>query len=218
MDITPASFDTAMTALKTPAQNMDNIKNKNPDELKKVADDFEAMFISQMLAPMFDGLETGGMFGGGKGEEIYRSMMIQEYGREIVKLITSFTSLLKEETDAIKKIDYAGIDRLQEDKKTLARQYQNKIDLLNQRKDDMQALNPDLKEQLVTARTQFTLTLDENMRALEHLKTSGQRLVNRILSTARSTVVKETNSNYTASGQSTAARKNTLSISLDQEM
>lgn len=85
MDITPASFDTAMTALKAPVQNMDNIKNKNPDELKKVADDFEAMFIAQMLAPMFDGLETGGMFGGGKGEEIYRSMMIQEYGREIVK-------------------------------------------------------------------------------------------------------------------------------------
>lgn len=151
-------------------------------------------------------------------KEVTPKTPIETDVRQLMKLITSFTNLLKEETAAIKKIDYAGIDRLQEDKKALARQYQTEVNLLNQRKDDMQALPPDLKEQLVKARTEFTLTLDQNMRALEHLKTSGQRLVNRILSTARSTVVKETNSNYTASGQSTAARKNTLSISLDQEL
>ena len=51
----------------------------------KAAQDFEAMFIAQMLKPMFQGLSTEGMFGGGKGEEMYRSLMVEEYGKTIAK-------------------------------------------------------------------------------------------------------------------------------------
>ncbi|MEO0413309.1 MAG: rod-binding protein [Pseudomonadota bacterium] len=32
---------------------------------------------------MFSGLETDGPFGGGNSEEMYRSMMVQEYGKAI---------------------------------------------------------------------------------------------------------------------------------------
>ena len=48
---------------------------------RQAAEDFEAVFLGQMLAPMFQGLETEGMFGGGSAERVYRSMMVQEYGR-----------------------------------------------------------------------------------------------------------------------------------------
>jgi Rod binding domain-containing protein len=51
----------------------------------KAAQDFEAMFIAQMLKPMFDGLSTDGMFGGGRGEEMYRSLLVEEYGKTIAK-------------------------------------------------------------------------------------------------------------------------------------
>jgi len=51
----------------------------------KAAQDFEAMFIAQMLKPMFQGLSTEGMFGGGKGEEMYRSLLVEEYGKTIAK-------------------------------------------------------------------------------------------------------------------------------------
>ncbi|MBK1670994.1 hypothetical protein CKO28_23590 [Rhodovibrio sodomensis] len=51
----------------------------------KAAQDFEAMFIAQMLKPIFQGLSTEGMFGGGKGEEMYRSLMVEEYGKTIAK-------------------------------------------------------------------------------------------------------------------------------------
>lgn len=51
----------------------------------KASEEFEALFISEMLAPVFEGLETEGMFGGGSGEEIYRSMMVQEYGKAIAR-------------------------------------------------------------------------------------------------------------------------------------
>jgi len=50
---------------------------------KKAAEDFESVFVSQMMEPMFQGLKTDGMFGGGSGEQVFRSLMIQEVGKEI---------------------------------------------------------------------------------------------------------------------------------------
>ena len=54
---------------------------KNIDEIEKAAKEFEAVFLSEMLKPMFEGTEIDPPFGGGKGEEIFRGFMIQEYGK-----------------------------------------------------------------------------------------------------------------------------------------
>jgi len=43
--------------------------------------DFEAVYISQMLTHMFEGIKTDGMFGGGNAENIFRSMMVDEDGK-----------------------------------------------------------------------------------------------------------------------------------------
>lgn len=50
---------------------------------RKAAEDFESVFVAQMMEPMFQGLKTDGMFGGGSGEGVFRSLMIQEVGKEI---------------------------------------------------------------------------------------------------------------------------------------
>ena len=50
---------------------------------KKVSKQFEGVLISQMLNDMFEGVSTGGMFGGGPGEEMFRSLMIDEYGKQV---------------------------------------------------------------------------------------------------------------------------------------
>ncbi len=42
----------------------------------KLGEEFESMVLSQLLAPMFEGLETDGPFGGGHGEEAMRSFYI----------------------------------------------------------------------------------------------------------------------------------------------
>jgi flagellar protein FlgJ len=51
----------------------------------KTAEEFESFFMTQMLEHMFKGIETGGYFGGGHGEDIYQSMMLKEYGRVLAK-------------------------------------------------------------------------------------------------------------------------------------
>lgn len=50
---------------------------------RRAAEEFEAVFLSQMLAPIFEQLGTDPLFGGGPGEQVYRSMMVQEYGKAI---------------------------------------------------------------------------------------------------------------------------------------
>jgi len=50
---------------------------------KKAARDFESVFLSEMLGEMFAGLPTDGPFGGGQGEEIFRSLMLDEYGKQL---------------------------------------------------------------------------------------------------------------------------------------
>lgn len=52
-------------------------------KMERAAKDFEAVFLSEMMKPMFDGLKSDGMFGGGHAEEIFRSVMIQEYGKMV---------------------------------------------------------------------------------------------------------------------------------------
>jgi Rod binding domain-containing protein len=47
----------------------------------KAAKDFEGMFFAQMLQPMFEGLGSDPVFGGGNGEQIMRSFLVQEYGK-----------------------------------------------------------------------------------------------------------------------------------------
>lgn len=57
----------------------------NEDKAAAAAKEFEAVFISQMLTPMFEGIEPDGLFGGGSAENIYKSMMIEEYGKIIAQ-------------------------------------------------------------------------------------------------------------------------------------
>jgi Rod binding domain-containing protein len=52
---------------------------------KETADSFESVFVGQMLEYMTEGVETDPMFGGGHAEEMWKSMLNQEYGKHIVK-------------------------------------------------------------------------------------------------------------------------------------
>jgi peptidoglycan hydrolase FlgJ len=51
---------------------------------QKTAQDFEGVFLSQMLSQMFGTVDTDDEnFGGGIGEDMFRSLMVNEYGKQI---------------------------------------------------------------------------------------------------------------------------------------
>jgi Rod binding domain-containing protein len=82
-----SSLQTALLA--TQSQGLINGPVKAPSgagnaaAATKAAKDFESVFISQFLGSMFSGISTDGPFGGGEGEEMFRSMMINEYGKSM---------------------------------------------------------------------------------------------------------------------------------------
>lgn len=53
--------------------------------MRETADQFEASFLAQMMRPMFEGLKTDGPFGGGQGEETWRSFMLDAMAKQTVK-------------------------------------------------------------------------------------------------------------------------------------
>ena len=48
---------------------------------RAAAEEFEAVFLAQMMAHMFEGISTDGPFSGGQAEQVYRSLLTNEYGR-----------------------------------------------------------------------------------------------------------------------------------------
>ena len=52
-------------------------------QIHQAATDFEAMFMTSMLESMSAGIKTDKTFGGGQAEQMYRSLMNQEYGKAV---------------------------------------------------------------------------------------------------------------------------------------
>lgn len=76
---TPVSAETALQGLRAGPVRAPDPKTAD------AAKDFEAVFLSEMFSHMFEGIEPNPMFGGGSGEKMFRSMMIQEYGKNMAK-------------------------------------------------------------------------------------------------------------------------------------
>lgn len=52
---------------------------------KETAEKFEGQFLSFMFQQMFEGVKTDGPFGGGHGEEMFRSLMTDAMGKQMAK-------------------------------------------------------------------------------------------------------------------------------------
>ncbi len=76
-DTSPLLIALAGAPLRTAAQPA------AAEELRRAAQEFEAVFLSEMLAPMFEGLDTEGLGGGGMGEQIFRPMLVERYADAI---------------------------------------------------------------------------------------------------------------------------------------
>ena len=57
----------------------------NWDEAQRVGREFEQMFLSQMLQPMFEGIEPDKNFGGGYAEKTMRSLQLDEFAKGMAK-------------------------------------------------------------------------------------------------------------------------------------
>ncbi len=77
-----ADIQSAMTIAKSAPIAMPH-KTNDPVAAQKAAQAFEGVFVSQFLGSMFEGISSDGPFGGGEGEQMFRSLMIEQYGKQI---------------------------------------------------------------------------------------------------------------------------------------
>jgi flagellar protein FlgJ len=76
-DIQNAMLMAKSAPINAPHATKDVLKAKN------AAKQFESVFISQFVSQMFSGISTDGPTGGGEGEAMFRSMMTDEYAKQI---------------------------------------------------------------------------------------------------------------------------------------
>jgi Rod binding domain-containing protein len=50
---------------------------------RKAAEEFESVFLTNLLEGMFAGVKTDAPFGGGHSEKVYRSLLLGEYAKTI---------------------------------------------------------------------------------------------------------------------------------------
>ena len=87
--MTNISPDTSIAVMQASQGQRDNVasfiknasRSKDMERIDEVAKDFEAMFVTEMMKPMFEGIKPDPMFGGGKTEEVFHGILLQEYGK-----------------------------------------------------------------------------------------------------------------------------------------
>lgn len=79
--LSPAVVAPNLLTPTQPASTADLARGKVKDAAQK----FEAQFLSSMLQQMFSGLETDGPFGGGQGEEMFRSLLTDAMAKQMTK-------------------------------------------------------------------------------------------------------------------------------------
>lgn len=83
----PGSLDksAAGNAMLADAAATNGGQNVPMSRIDAVSQDFEAVFLSQMMGAMFSGDEMTDFFGGGSTGEIYKSFMMDAYGKSLAK-------------------------------------------------------------------------------------------------------------------------------------
>jgi flagellar protein FlgJ len=83
-----AGMDTAESAISATDLRINHMKSltgsskgASAEKISETAQDFEAQFLSQMMENMFSTVGTNPEFGGGDAEEVYRSLLVNEYGK-----------------------------------------------------------------------------------------------------------------------------------------
>lgn len=61
------------------------VNTQSAAQARRAAEEFEAFFLSQTVDAMFAGVETDGPFGGGHAEQMFRSLLSQEYGKSMAR-------------------------------------------------------------------------------------------------------------------------------------
>ncbi len=135
-------------------------------------------------------------------------------------VMDKFAELLELETSLLREAKFEDAKELKHLKKEFTVQYQKHVQMLLNRKEEISVMPKELKDKIVKKRSEFSIILDENMKVINSVKQASQRLIDKIIETARDAVIQE--KTYGANGvadKSLADGKNApVSISINETL
>lgn len=105
--------------------------------------------------------------------------------REMMATIDALRNIYIEENAALDKCDTRTFMGLQESKIETARRYQSGIAQMLERKDEIRAADPTLRQRLAAMQEDFSSLTAANVKALNRVQRGVKRLGDRIMSAAR---------------------------------
>jgi peptidoglycan hydrolase FlgJ len=78
-----AAISGAITLAQSAQPKMPTYSAATLAAAKKAGKDYESVFISEFMGSMFNGISTDGPFGGGQGEQMFRSLMLDQYSKQL---------------------------------------------------------------------------------------------------------------------------------------
>ncbi|OSQ39682.1 hypothetical protein [Thalassospira mesophila] len=143
---------------------------------------------------------------------------------ELKSVTFDLISLLERETDGMRTLETSEYNRFVAEKSALSMQYEQLVQELRGRVDDLKNMSEDEKNELRELQALFQEAAKRNMRALKAAETTNQRMIDTIVravkSRANEQVTTYNRGGYantpTSRGYSTAKNRGTLSISLNE--
>lgn len=84
-DISEGSAAKARQLQRSASNGTDGVTEKQRQQAKKISQDFEALFVGMMMKSMRATVGKDKLTGGGHGDDVYLSMLDQEYAAASVK-------------------------------------------------------------------------------------------------------------------------------------
>lgn len=136
--------------------------------------------------------------------------------REMMETITALEEVYKIENAALEKADTATFLSLQESKLAAARLYQDRAREIMDRKNEMENVDPTLKNKLAGMQTGFTALAKTNAELLERMRNSMDRVGNILRRAAKQTAREQQTYHYDARGSIAHGENKSVSTGINE--
>ncbi len=121
--------------------------------------------------------------------------------QQMMETIDQLRSVYERETETLDNADTAGFFALQEKKMDIASTYQSSISELINRKNEIKAATPNLKEKLEKAQKEFSALSQRNLDALSRMSNCIERLGDTLRNAAKDSAKEQQAVSYTQDGK-----------------
>ncbi len=120
--------------------------------------------------------------------------------QEMTDIIINMQDIYERETEALLNADTNSFNKLQSSKMAAAKLYQEGSIQMLERRDEMQAIDPAIKNKLKALHSDFTDMSNKNLEALDRMKRCTERLGDVIRGAAKEAASKQRGVSYSETG------------------